>query len=122
MPRLTAEWTGDIDDVRRMASGDAGEFDADFARRFAEHFPTLHPLFVQLYGQRDDGLEQLAAVIAEAAASWRARPLELKARDDLRELRTEVQDGDGLRHERRGKRETTRKRPSRRKCDYAERG
>ena len=47
---------------------------ADFARRFAEHFPTLHPLFVELYGERDDGLEQLAAVIAEAAASWSVRP------------------------------------------------
>ena len=60
-------------------------FDAAFARRFAEHFPTLHPLFVELYGERDDGLDQLAAVIAEAAASWSARPLELKARDELRE-------------------------------------
>ena len=85
MPRLTAQWTGDIDEVRRIASESAGAFDAPFARRFAEHFPTLHPLFVQLYGEREDGLEQLAAVVAEAAASWNTRPLELKARDDLRE-------------------------------------
>ena len=56
-----------------------------FARRFAEHFPTLHPLFVELYGERDDGLDQLAAVIAEAAASWTSAPLELKARDEQRE-------------------------------------
>ena len=85
MPRLAAEWTGDFDEVRRIAAESAGAFDAPFARRFAAHFPTLHPLFVQLYGERDDGLEQLAAVIAEAAASWSSRPLELKARDDLRE-------------------------------------
>jgi amylosucrase len=85
MPRLTAEWTGDFDEVRRIASESAGAFDAPFARRFAAHFPTLHPLFVELYGERDDGLEQLAAVVAEAAASWFSRPLELKARDDLRE-------------------------------------
>jgi amylosucrase len=85
MPRLTAEWAADIDEVRRIASELIGAFDATFARRFAGHFPTLHPLFVRLYGERDDGLEQLASVIAEAASSWNARPLELKARDDLRE-------------------------------------
>ena len=85
MPRLAAEWTGDFDEVRRIASESVGAFDAPFARRFAAHFPTLHPLFVQLYGARDDGLEQLAAVVAEAAASWTSRPLELRARDDLRE-------------------------------------
>ena len=55
MPRLTAEWTGDFDEVRRIASESAGAFDAPFARRFAAHFPTLHPLFVELYGERDDG-------------------------------------------------------------------
>ncbi|HYI49969.1 MAG TPA: amylosucrase [Microbacterium sp.] len=85
MARLTAEWAADIDEIRRIASARAGAFDPAFSRRFAEHFPTLHPLFVELYGQRDDGLEQLAAVVTEAAASWTARPLELKARDDLRE-------------------------------------
>ena len=42
MPRLTAEWTGDIEEVRRVASARAGAFDSAFARRFAEHFPTLH--------------------------------------------------------------------------------
>jgi amylosucrase len=85
MPRLTAEWARDIEEVRRIATESAGAFDAPFARRFAEHFPTLHLLFVQLYGEREDGLEQLAAVVAEASASWNTRPLELKARDDLRE-------------------------------------
>ena len=85
MPRLSGEWTDDIDEIRRLATEHAGPFDAPFARRFAEHLPALHPLFVELYGEHADGLEQLAAVVAEAAASWNARPLELKARDDLRE-------------------------------------
>jgi amylosucrase len=85
MPRLTGAWTADIDEVRRLATAHAGTLDPGFARRYAEHFPTLHPLFVSLYGERDDALEQLAAVVGEAAASWNARPLELKAHDDLRE-------------------------------------
>ncbi len=66
MPRLNAEWTGDFDEVRRIAAESAGAFDAPFARRFAAHFPTLHPLFVRLYGERDDGLEQLAAVVGRS--------------------------------------------------------
>ena len=78
MRRLTADWRRDIDEVARRAAEQAGPFDADFTRRFAEHFPALHPLFVELYGERDDGLDQLAAVIAEAAASWSARPRELR--------------------------------------------
>ncbi len=86
MPRLTAEWTGDIEEVRRVvSSARTGSFDSSFAGRFTVHFPTLHRLFVELYGDRDDGLEQLAAVISDAAASWAARPPELKARDDQRE-------------------------------------
>ncbi|WP_404430942.1 amylosucrase [Microbacterium lacus] len=85
MPRLSAAWAADIDEVRTRAAEAVGPFDSAFARRFTEHFATLHPLFVDLYGDREDGLEQLAAVVAEASASWNARPLELKARDDLRE-------------------------------------
>lgn len=64
---------------------DAHGADADLRRRIEEHLPTLHGLFAELYGDRDDGFEQLAAVVDEAAASWRARPLELRARDQQRE-------------------------------------
>lgn len=85
MPRLNAEWSRDRDDVRRRAESAAGVLDSDFARRFDEHFEALHPLFSALYGEREDSAEQLSAVIAEAAASWRARPLELKARDAQRD-------------------------------------
>ncbi|MBN9201081.1 MAG: amylosucrase, partial [Microbacterium chocolatum] len=56
-----------------------------FRRRFDAHFPTLHGLFRRLYGERPDAQEQLSAVVAEAAASWGARPLELKALDERRE-------------------------------------
>ena len=85
MPRLSAAWGADIDEVQTRAAEAVGPFDSAFARRFTEHFATLHPLFVELYGEREDGLEQLAAVVAEASGSWNVRPLELKARDDLRE-------------------------------------
>ncbi|HWI30613.1 MAG TPA: amylosucrase [Microbacterium sp.] len=85
MPRLNTEWSADIAEIRRLATERTGPFDDAFTRRFAQHFPTLHPLFAALYGHRDDGLEQLAAVVAEAAASWNSRPDTLKAHDDERE-------------------------------------
>ncbi|MFH8248807.1 amylosucrase [Microbacterium sp. B2969] len=62
-----------------------GAFEEAFQKRFDAHFPRLHALFRRLYGDRGDGREALADVIALAAASWQARPLELKARDDLRD-------------------------------------
>lgn len=68
-----------------VAEGVAGTLDPVFRRRFDAHFPTLHGLFRRLYGARPDAQEQLSAVVAEAAASWSARPLELKALDERRE-------------------------------------
>ncbi|WP_282837223.1 alpha-amylase family protein [Microbacterium flavum] len=63
----------------------AGRVDEGFLERFDAQFPRLHGLFTQLYGDRTDGQEQLAATVAAASASWNARPLELKARDAQRE-------------------------------------
>jgi amylosucrase len=67
------------------AASAAGPLDEAFLARVDEHFPTLHSLFVRLYGDRPDGSEQLAAVVAEAAASWRARPASLRALDAHRD-------------------------------------
>lgn len=67
------------------ATDAAGPLDPEFLARVDAHFPTLHDLFRRLYGERDDASEQLAAVVAEAARSWRARPLELRALDAQRE-------------------------------------
>jgi amylosucrase len=67
------------------AAETAGPLDDAFIERVDAHFGTLHGLFLELYGDRDDASEQLAAVITEAAASWRARPVELKARDAQRD-------------------------------------
>ncbi len=85
MPKLTAEWADDVVDIQRLVLAQIGELDAAFAARFVVHGPTLHRLFFELYGEREDSLEQLSRVIAAAAASWNARPLELKARDEQRD-------------------------------------
>lgn len=71
--------------ARTRAEDPHAPWDEAFARRFDEHFATLHGLFLTLYGDRDDGLEALADVIALAAESWHVRPLELRARDELRD-------------------------------------
>lgn len=71
--------------ARARAEASVGALDEAFARRFDEHFARLHALFHTLYGTRPDGLESLADVVALAAESWHARPLELKARDALRD-------------------------------------
>ena len=77
----------DVDRTAALAAAEdlAGTLDPAFRRRFDAHFPTLHGLFRRLYGERPDAQEQLSAVVAEAAASWGARPLELKALDERRE-------------------------------------
>src|SRR6478735_171398 len=85
MTALADDVAVELDFARAHAEQAAGPFDAAFARRFEQHFPTLHDLFRSLYGDREDGREALAEVVALAAASWTARPLELRARDDLRD-------------------------------------
>ncbi|WP_345800289.1 alpha-amylase family protein [Microbacterium sp. AZCO] len=85
MTQLHDDVAVDQDFARARAEQETGPLDDPFERRFAQHFPRLHALFRRLYGDRDDGREALADVVALAAASWQARPLELKARDDLRD-------------------------------------
>lgn len=85
MTALSADLTHDLDEVRRQVVAATGDLDAVFADRFAQHFGTLHPLFRELYGERADSLDQLAAVIVLAAQSWSARPLELRALDAMRD-------------------------------------
>ena len=59
--------------------------DADFDRRLEEHFPRLFSLFTEVYGHRDDCLDQLAELLVLAAESWAERPAVLKAGDAARE-------------------------------------
>ncbi|MBF4562090.1 alpha-amylase family protein [Microbacterium sp. VKM Ac-2870] len=83
---MTALTTPDADRPAALEACEAiGRTDDGFLARFDAQFPRLHALFARLYGQRADGLEQLAATVAAASASWNARPLDLKVRDAQRE-------------------------------------
>lgn len=85
MARLGIDADVDLDRIRSMIPTSSTPADAEFARRLDAHFPTLHDLFRRLYAERDDALDQLAGVIADAATSWAARPTDLKAGDTRRE-------------------------------------
>ncbi len=64
-----------------LSTPDQAAFDA----RLAEHLPRLSRLFHDLYGTSTETEEQFALLVAELAASWRARPADLKVLDAERE-------------------------------------
>ena len=83
---MTALTTLEADRGAALAAAEAaGRLDDAFLGRFDAQFPRLHSLFTELYGARPDGQEQLAETVAVASTAWNLRPLELKARDALRE-------------------------------------
>ncbi|OAH50508.1 amylosucrase [Microbacterium oleivorans] len=84
MARLSPDPTTDFEAARAAVRAELGGPDAAFDARLQESLPVLHDLFLQLYGEREDGREALAAVVASAAASWRDRPDDLKALDRRR--------------------------------------
>ncbi len=84
MARLSPDPTTDFEAARAAVRAELGGPDASFDARLQESLPVLHDLFRQLYGEREDGREALAAVVASAAASWRDRPDNLKALDRRR--------------------------------------
>lgn len=88
MARLGTDAGVDLARIRERPPVASAVADADFDRRLTTHFPTLHGLFRRLYGERDDALDALAGVLADAAASWAARPGDLKTADARRERDT----------------------------------
>lgn len=84
MARLSPDPTTDFEAAKAAVRAELGGPDAAFDARLQESLPVLHDLFLQLYGEREDGREALAAVVASAAASWRDRPDDLKALDRRR--------------------------------------
>ncbi len=75
--------------LRVLASGTGIGWDgpdrAVFEERFDRHFPALFRLFHDLYGARDDWLDQLTDLVMDSARSWAERPAELKSLDAERE-------------------------------------
>ncbi|GAB5078856.1 amylosucrase [Arthrobacter sp. AD-310] len=55
--------------------------DPDFDRRLDRQLPALAGLFGSLYHSRADWVEQLSALVVQAARSWDERPQELKLLD-----------------------------------------
>ncbi len=65
---------------------DRGErIDDVFAARLDAHFPRLFRLFTDVYGTREDCLDQLAELVLLAARTYATRPAELAALDAARE-------------------------------------
>ena len=83
----------DADTIRSLVpalGGGGAEPDPVLAARFALHFPTLHRLFRDIYGERPDALEALVSVVELAASAWAVRPAELRALDEAREAEPEL--------------------------------
>ncbi|MEI8095482.1 MAG: amylosucrase [Spirochaetales bacterium] len=57
---------------------------AEFAPRLETQWEDLSRRFLQLYGHREDAEAQLAELVAEAFAAWRARPAVFQERDRRR--------------------------------------
>ena len=59
--------------------------DKDFADRLNQNFITIFAIFAELYGYRNDCLDQLSDLIVMAGKSWSERPLSLRQLDKERE-------------------------------------
>jgi amylosucrase len=78
--------------VQQLQSSDDGAKvlqDRDFVGRFELNFITIFAIFAELYGYRNDCLDQLVDLIAMCGKSWIARDKELKELDKRRELNPE---------------------------------
>lgn len=60
--------------------------DAAFVSRLDHNFITIFALFAELYGYRNDCLDQLCDLMRLCGRSWRERPKDLQALDKQREL------------------------------------
>ena len=59
--------------------------DRDFVARFEMNFITVFAIFAELYGYRNDCLDQLVDLILMCGKSWLARDKDLKVLDKQRE-------------------------------------
>src|SRR5947209_4853646 len=63
--------------------------DKDFLNRLDMNFITIYAIFVELYGYRNDCLDQIVDLIMLTGRSWSDRPKDLKILDRKRELNPE---------------------------------
>src|ERR1700712_2806258 len=63
--------------------------DKDFVGRLDINFITIFAIFAELYGYRNDCLDQLVDLILMCGKSWQARDPELKKIDKQREINPE---------------------------------
>lgn len=64
---------------------DGVKLDKAFVDRLNWHFVTIFGIFTELYGYRNDALDQLIDLIKDCAKSWDERPEDMKAIDVERE-------------------------------------
>lgn len=87
MARLNLDAKTDLTTAAAAADAELRGEDDGFRDRLDEVLPVLHELFTRLYGEREDGREAFAGVVAAAASSWRERPDDLKELDAQRSRR-----------------------------------
>ena len=70
------------------ASDDGAQIlkDRDFSERLNMNFVTIFAIFAELYGYRNDCLDQLVDLITMCGKSWAARDADLKKLDKQREM------------------------------------
>ena len=70
--------------------------DVNFVARLDMNFITIFGIFVELYGYRNDCLDQLAELVKVCAGSWQQRPEEFKILDKERELNKDWYNGNEM--------------------------
>jgi amylosucrase len=75
--------------LNTTSEGRAMLADKDFVNRLDMNFITIYAIFVELYGYRNDCLDQIVDLILLCGRSWCDRPSELKTLDRERELNPE---------------------------------
>jgi amylosucrase len=71
--------------LRHTLANDPNISNESFSRRLDERFITVFGIFTELYGYRQDCLDQLVELVKECAQSWADRPDDLKELDASRE-------------------------------------
>lgn len=75
-----------LQELRKTSLGIDILGDIDFYARLDRNFITVFAIFAELYGYRNDCLDQMVDLVTMCGKSWLERDLELKRLDKVREL------------------------------------